>query len=111
MANSLSWTTGYATLRSFVALTTLSYGGSHVNSGACTPTIVRPSFSYFPCQSRTGGITFWQLYQPKVQNSTATTRPRSFSMLRGSLLIQGPPVISGAGCPTRAVKAKGPGVT
>jgi hypothetical protein len=32
-------------------------------------------------------------------------------MLRGSLLIHGPPVISGAGWPTRAVKASGPGDT
>jgi hypothetical protein len=30
-------------------------------------------------------------------------------MVRGSLLIHGPPVISGAGSPTRAVKASGPG--
>src|SRR5712692_7976715 len=63
--------------------------------------MVSPSFSYFACQSRNCGITFLQLYQPKVQNSTNTTRPRSFSMLSGSLLIQGPPVISGAGWPTR----------
>src|SRR5262249_57367202 len=98
-------TTGEATLRSRVAFTTLSYGRSQVNSGAWTPTMVRPPFSYFACQSRNCGITFLQLYQPKVQNSTATTRPRSFSMLSGSLLIHGPPVISGAGWPTRVATA------
>src|SRR5712691_8348161 len=64
--------------------------------------MVRPCFSYFACQSRNCGITFLQLYQPKVQNSTMTTRPRSFSRLRGSLLIQGPPVISGARSPSRS---------
>src|SRR6266542_2346724 len=64
--------------------------------------MVSPSFSYLACQSRNCGITFLQLYHPKVQNSTNTTRPRNFSMLSGSLLIQGPPVISGAGWPTRS---------
>src|SRR6266498_3397221 len=81
---------------------TLSYGFSHWNSGEWTPTMVSPSFSYLACQSRNCGITFLQLYHPKVQNSTNTTRPRNFSMLSGSLLIQGPPVISGAGWPTRS---------
>src|SRR5712691_505050 len=63
--------------------------------------MVSPAFSYFACQSRNCGITFLQLYQPKVQNSTMTTRPRSFSRLSGSLLIHGPPVISGARSPSR----------
>src|SRR5215470_8863249 len=105
MAKSLSWTTGYETPSSFVAATTLSKGFSHENSGECTPTIVRPSLSYFACQSRNCGITFLQLYQPYVQNSTNTTRPRSLSMDRGSLLIHGPPVISGATCPTRSPRS------
>src|SRR2546422_3714912 len=73
--------------------------------------MVSPAFSYFACQSRNCGITFLQLYQPKVQNSTMTTRPRSFSRLSGSLLIHGPPVISGARAPSRnpmASTAPGP---
>src|SRR5215831_14552118 len=102
MAKSLSWTTGYETPSSFVAATTLSKGFSHENSGECTPTIVRPAFSNFACQSRNCGITFLQLYQPYVQNSTYTTRPRSLSIDKGSLLIQGPPAMSGAASPTRS---------
>src|SRR5436190_6457929 len=86
MAKSLSCTTGYRTLSSLVAATTLSYSFSCENSGEWTPTTVRPSFSYFACQSRNCGITFLQLYQPYVQNSTKTTRPRSFSIESGSLL-------------------------
>src|SRR5215813_6129573 len=97
MAKSLSCTTGYFTPRSRVAATTLSYGRSQPNSGEWTPTIVSPSFSYRSCQSRNCGITFLQLYQPYVQNSTYTTRPRSFESVSGSLLIHGPPAISGAG--------------
>ena len=61
--------------------------------------MVSPFASYFACQSRNCGITFLQLYQPYVQNSTKTTRPRSLASERGSLLIQRSPVISGAGWP------------
>ena len=46
------------------AFATLSYGFSQANSGEWTPTIVNPSFSYRPCQSRNCGITFLLLYQP-----------------------------------------------
>src|SRR5207237_8017571 len=69
------------------ASTTLSNGFSQPNSGQCTPMMVRPCAAYLPCQSRNCGITFLQLYQPNVQNSTATTRPRRLSMLLGMLLI------------------------
>ena len=54
------------------------------------------------CQSRNCGITFLQLYQPYVQNSTATTRPRNPGMVSGALLIQRSPVMSGAACPSRS---------
>src|SRR5687767_5746499 len=84
-----------------MAPATLSAGFSQPNSGECTPTIVSPACAYRSCQPRTAGITFWQLIQPYVQNSTSTTRPRSPAIVRGSLLSQGPPVISGAAVPTR----------
>ena len=41
-------------------------------------------------------MTFLQLIQPKVQNSTSTTRPRRPGMVSGSLLIQRSPATSGA---------------
>src|SRR4030095_11200786 len=85
-----------------VAAATLSYGFSQGNSGLWTPTIVKPARSYRSCHARNCGITFWQLIQPYVQNSTSTTRPLSSAMLRGGLLIHPPPpVTSGAAWPTR----------
>src|SRR5438132_6169684 len=81
------------------ASTTLSNGFSQPNSGQCTPTVARPCAAYLSCQSRNCGITFLQLYQPNVQNSTATTRPRRPSILSGVLLIHLPAASSGAGRP------------
>src|SRR4030095_656547 len=83
--NSLSCTTGYLTPSFFVASTTFSYGFSQKNSGLWTPTIVNPSFSYRSNHPRNCGITFLQLIQPKVQNSTSTTLPRSAGVVRGAL--------------------------
>src|SRR5712671_3422839 len=98
---SLSCTTGYRTPSFFVASTTLSYDFSQKNSGLCTPTIVNPSFSYRSYQPRNCGITLRQLIQPKVQNSTRTTRPRRPGVVKGPLLIQRSPATSGAGEPRR----------
>src|SRR5437867_2266713 len=61
--------------------------------------MVSPCPAYRACQSRNCGITFLQLYQPNVQNSTATTRPRRASIVSGALLIHLPAVISGAAVP------------
>src|SRR3989442_5242953 len=44
-------------------------------------------------------MTFLHLYQPTVQNWTATTRPRRASVVSGALLIPLPAVISGAAVP------------
>src|SRR5207248_10981521 len=49
----------------------------------------------------TRGITFHQLIQPEVQKSTSTTPPRSPATVSGGLLIQGPPLTSGAAAPGR----------
>src|SRR5260370_7157510 len=76
------------------AARTLSVGFSHANSGVCTPTMVSPALSYLSCHARNCGITFLQLIQPYVQNSTKTTRPRSAWIVSGDLLIHGPPLIS-----------------
>src|SRR6266478_8788893 len=101
IACSLSCTTGYRTPSFFVASTTLWYGFSQTNSGLCTPMTRNPSFSYRSYQPRNCGITFLQLIQPKVQNSTSTTRPRRPDVVKGPLLIQRSPATSGAGIPTR----------
>src|SRR5437870_8840273 len=98
---SLSCTTGYRTPSFFVASTTLWYGFSQTNSGLCTPMTRNPSFSYRSYQPRNCGITFLQLIQPKVQNSTSTTRPRRPGVVKGPLLIQRSPATSGAGAPRR----------
>src|SRR2546422_6980288 len=85
----------------FVAAATPVVGFSQKNSGECTPTMVKPALAYLPCQSRNCGITFWQLIQPWVQNSTSTTRPRSQPMVSGGLLSHGAPAMSGAARPER----------
>src|SRR5437868_13538406 len=54
-------------------------------------------------------MTFLQLIQPYVQNSTRTTRPRSPPMVSGALLIHGPPVRSGAAAPGRGWPGDGDG--
>src|SRR2546428_14182527 len=49
-------------------------------------------------------MTFWQLMQPNVQNSTKTTRLFSSLGPKGLLLTQDPPVISGAGFPVEKAR-------
>src|SRR2546422_1533468 len=90
----------------FVAAATPVVGFSQKNSGECTPTMVKPALAYLPCQSRNCGITFWQLIQPWVQNSTSTTRPRRPPMVSGGLLSHGAPAMSGAARPVRPERGR-----
>ena len=69
--------------------------------------MVKACFSYLFCQSRNCGITFLQLIQPQVQNSTRTTRPFKSDNVSGWLLIQGPPDISGATLPVVKASPRG----
>lgn len=101
MTESLSWTTGCRIPSLRVAADTLSVDRSRKNSGVWTPTIVSPAASYLSRQSRTCGTAFWQFIQPYVQNSTRTTQPRKPLNVSGSLLTQGPPDTSCAGCASR----------